>query len=69
LNESKPKAAVLEARIPADQNWVTHVKVVPAAKTGTETVVWNSAAAPGAKPERRLRALCCDRLLTALGSM
>jgi len=67
LNESKPKTAILKARIPADQDRVAHAEVVPAAKIGAEPVVRNPAAASGAQAKSRLRALRLHGLLCALG--
>ena len=69
FNKSKPKAAVLEARISANQHRIAHVEVVPAAKTGPETVVWNSTAASGAEAKRRLCALSGNCLLGAPGRL
>src|SRR5208283_4337164 len=44
INESKPIAAVLEAGISADHNWVAHVEAVPIAKVGAESIVGDAAA-------------------------
>ena len=69
LHESKPKAAVLEARISTNQDRVTHVEVMLASEVGTETILWNSATASRAQAKLRLRALSGHSLLRALRSM
>jgi hypothetical protein len=46
--KSEPKAAVLEAGIPANQSGASNAKFVLAAKIGPEAIIWNSAAAPRA---------------------
>ena len=68
INESKPKAAVLETGISADHNWVAHVEVVLTAKVGTELLIWNATAASSTEAKRGLRALCGHGLLRALGT-
>jgi len=67
FNEPEPIAAIVEARISADQFWFADAEVVFTAKIGMETLVWNSTAAPGAEPEFRLRALSVLFLLCAPG--
>ena len=57
----------MEARISADQFRFADAEVVFTAKVGMETFVWNSTAAPGAEPERRLRSLSVLFLLCASG--
>src|SRR5579863_10469490 len=47
FHESKPIAAILEARISADQNRVADAELVLTSKVGMETLVWNSAVTPG----------------------
>src|SRR5208337_2012723 len=68
INETEPKAAVLEARVSADHNWVAHAEGVTASKVGTETIIGNAAAAPGTEAELRLSALSGHGLLGALGT-
>lgn len=57
LNKSKPKAVVLETGISADQNRVAHSELVPTAKIGAETSVWDSTAAPSTEAKGGLFAL------------
>src|SRR5208337_1771656 len=68
FNETKPKAAVLEARISADHNWVAHVEVVLTAKVRAEMLVGDAAAATLTEAKLRLRALSGHGLLRALGT-
>src|SRR5271157_5377539 len=68
INETKPIAAVLEARISADHNWGADVEVVLTAKVGAETLVGNAAAAPLTEAEFRLCVLPGRGFLRALGS-
>ncbi len=65
LNVSKPIAAVLEARIPADHNRVAHTELVPAAKMRTKPFVGNSSTASGTQTQLRLCLLCSAFLLSA----
>jgi len=68
INETEPKAAVLEARVSADHNWVAHAEGVFTAEVGTETFVGNAGAAPGTEAKLRLSALRGHGLLGALGT-
>jgi len=68
INESKPIAAVLEARVSVDHNWVAHVEVVLTAKVGAETIIRDAAAAALTQSKLGLGALCGHGLLGALGS-
>ncbi len=68
INETKPIAAVLEARKAADHNWVTHMELVSATKVGTETIIGDAAAAALTESKLRLGALRGHSLLGTPGS-
>jgi len=54
FRKPKPEAAIVEARISADQNGAANVEVVFTAKVGVEALLRNSTAAPGTEAKRRL---------------
>ena len=51
LNKSEPIAAILEARISADQNWTAHVELVSAAKMGAKAIIRYATFASGAESQ------------------
>ena len=57
LNETKPIAAVLEARISADQPWAADAEFMPAPKLGAETIIRDATFAPGTESQCRLGSL------------
>jgi len=66
VNESKPIAAVLKARISAHHNRVADAELVVTAKIGVETLVRNSIVASSTEAKRWLGALCGLFLLRVL---
>ena len=57
VDKPKPIAAILEAGISVDENWLADMESVLTPKMRAESIVWNSAATPRTQAKFRLRAL------------